>query len=605
MTVLSTPEETLGGRQGAGPVPPQSRLTAIVLVDAAGSTLAMNQNEVAALREVERALDVFAAKVEERHGRVLNTTGDGALAVFESVASAVAVALEFQQALPQQGGEASLGFRAGVHLGEVFEERGRAYGDSLNIAERIQSAAPVGGICVSDLVYRAIRGRPEFSFEYLGAHRLKSLSDEVELYRVHGSGSGSAVLMKASPRPTAPPAADANHRRPAEPERPSIAVLPFRDLSDNPGQDYFADGVTDDIITSLSRFRGIDLIARGSSFALRDRNLPVTQIGAQLGARYVAQGSIRRSTNRVRVVVELSDTATARMIWAERYDRPLEDIFEIQEEISTLAVGAMSARIEDAERDRVVEAPPDSLQAYGCVLMGQGHLLKFTAADNLLARQFYERALLASPKYARAFAGLSRTHNMDWRYSWSDDPATSLTRAYDLAVQAVATGANDARGYAELGYVLLYRKEHERSLAAYRRALAFNPNDADIIAEMADTLVHAGRSDEALPLFERAMRLNPFYPDLYLWYMAGAYLKLRRFEEAIECVQRMNNVTEGRRILACCYAHLGQLDEARREASLIRAAQPTFSADQWAKITPDRRSEDLELFISGLRMAGL
>jgi len=603
MTVLSTPEETVGGRQGAGILPPQSRLTAIVLVDAADSTLAMNQNEVAALRAVERALDVFAAKVEGRHGRVLNTTGDGALAIFESVASAVAVALEFQQALPEPGGEASLGFRAGVHLGEVFEERGRAYGDSLNIAERIQSAAPVGGIYVSDLVYRAIRSRPEFSFEYLGPHRLKNLSEDVELYRVHGSGS--AVLMKASPRPAGLSVAVVNHRRVTGLERPSIAVLPFRDLSDNPGQDYFADGVTDDIITSLSRFRGIDLIARGSSFALRDRNLPVAQVGAQLGVRYVAQGSIRRSANRVRVVVELSDTATERMIWAERYDRPLEDIFEIQEEISTLAVGAMSARIEDAERDRVVEAPPDSLHAYGCVLKGQGHLLKFTAADNLLARHLYERALLASPKYARAFAGLSRTHNMDWRYSWSDDPAASLTRAYDLAVQAVATGANDARGYAELGYVLLYRKEHERSLAAYRRALAFNPNDADIIAEMADTLVHAGRSDEALPLFECAMRLNPFYPDLYLWYMAGAYLKLRRFEEAIECVQRMNNVTEGRRILACCYAHLGRMDEARREADLIRAAQPTFSADQWSKITPDRRPEDLELFISGLRMAGL
>jgi TolB-like protein len=568
----------------------------------------MAENEVAALRSVERALDLFSAKVDSFHGRVLNYTGDGALAVFDSVASAVAMALAFQEELarlPRQTGEPTISFRTGVHLGEVFEERGRAYGDSLNFTQRIQAVAPVGAIGVSDLVYRAIRSRPEFNFEYLGKQALKGLSEPVDLYRVHGISA--AGLMKPSPRPSRLSWFPRTNsvRRLEELERPSIAVLPFRNLSGNSDQDFFADGVTDDVITNLSRFRGIDLIARGSSFALRDKQLPVMQIGAELGARYIVQGSIRRSSNRIRVVVELSDAATERMIWGERYDRPLEDIFEIQEEISTLSVGAMSARIEDAERDRIAATHPGSLQAYGCVLKGQSHLLKFTAADNLAAREYYERALLDSPQYARALAGLSRTHNMDWRYSWSESPDASLARAFDLAIQAVATGANDARGHAELGFVLLYRKEHDRSLASYRRALALNPNDADIIAEMADTLVHAGRSEEALPHFERAMRLNPFYPDLYLWYMAGAYLKLRRFEEAIECVQRMNNVTQGRRILACCYAHLDRLDEARREAELIRAAQPTFSADQWSKITPDRRQEDLDLFISGLRMAGL
>lgn len=606
--VVPTHLSSTGMPPGTGAAPPVSRLTAIVLVDAAQSSAAMAQNEVAALRSVDRALELFSAKVDEFRGRVLNYTGDGALAVFESVASAVGVSLAFQEELTElrrEEGEPAISFRAGVHLGEVFEERGRAYGDSLNLTERIQSAAPVGGIGVSDLVYRAIRSRPEFSFEYLGEHVLKGLTEPVELYRVHRRGS--AALMKASPRPAGPSwfARQAGTQRLEELERPSIAVLPFRNLSGDSEQDFFADGVTDDIITNLSRFRGIDLIARGSSFALRDKELPITQIGAQLGARYVAQGSIRRWSNRVRVVVELSDAATERMIWGERYDRPVEDIFEIQEDISTLAVGALSARIEDAERDRIATARPESLHAYGCVLKGQSHLLLFTPADNKTARHYYERALLDSPQYARAFAGLSRTQNMDWRYSWSDDPDASLTRAYDLALQAVAVGANDARGHSELGFVLLYRKEHDRSLASYRRALALNPNDADIIAEMADALVHAGRSEEALPHFERAMRLNPFYPDLYLWYMAGAYLKLRRFEEAIECVQRMHNVTEGRRILACCYAHLGRLDEARREAELIRAAQPAFSADHWSKITPDRRKEDLDLFISGLRLAGL
>jgi adenylate cyclase len=605
MTISPRLEETPGGTPGSTEgVAPQSHLTAIVLVDAAGSTLAMTANEVEALRLVERALDIFAAAVEERHGRILSTTGDGAFAVFDSVARAVAAALDFQKVVQnsrRSESGLSLDFRVGVHLGEVFEEGGRAYGDSLNLTERIQSAAPVGGVCVSDLVYRAIRGRPEFSYEYLGPHALKNVSEPLELYRVFGGEA--AVLMKASLRPAGPTLPGL--RRLEALERPSIAVLPLRNLSSDAEQNFFADGVTDDIITSLSRFRGIDLIARGSSFALRDKQLPIAEIGSRLGARYIAQGSIRSSATRVRVTIELCDAVSEHAIWAEKYDRPLEDIFDIQDEVATLAVSAMSMRIEEAERERLTRTPPTSVHAYGLVLNAQNHLMNFTAADTALARDFYQKAILASPSYGRAFAGLSRSCSLDWRYSWGDDPAQSLTRAFDIAVQAVNVDPNDARGHAELGFVQLYRKEHDRSLASYRRALAFNPNDANIIAETADALTHSGQSEEALKYFERAIRLNPFYPDQYLWDMAGAYLKLHRFEEAIECVSRMHNIAQGRRILACCYAHLGRVEEARREAELIRAAQPNFDAVRWGTIIPDRRPEDVELFVSGLRMAGL
>jgi TolB-like protein/class 3 adenylate cyclase len=608
MTISPRLEETLGGTPASTEgVAPQSHLTAIVLVDAAGSTLAMTSNEVEALRLVERALDIFAAAVEKRNGRILSTTGDGAFGVFDSVARAVAAALDFQQVVQnsrRSESDLSLDFRVGVHLGEVFEEGGRAYGDSLNLTERIQSAAPVGGVCVSDLVYRAIRGRPEFSFEYLGPHTLKNVSEPIELYRIFGGEA--AVLMKASPRPaTAGPAKPAGLTRLEALERPSIAVLPLRNLSSDAEQNFFADGVTDDIITSLSRFRGIDLIARGSSFALRDKQLAITEIGSRLGARYIAQGSIRFSATRVRVTIELCDAVTEHAIWAEKYDRPLEDIFDIQDEVATLAVSAMSARIEEAERERLTKTPATSVHAYGLVLNAQNHLLNFTAADTALARDFYQKAILASPSYGRAFAGLSRSCSLDWRYSWSEDPSQSLTRAFDIAVQAVNVDPNDARGHAELGFVQLYRKEHDRSLASYRRALSFNPNDANIIAEMADALTHSGQSEEALKCFERAIRLNPFYPDQYLWDMAGAYMKLHRFEESIECVSRMHNVAQGRRLLACCYAHLGRMDEAYREAELIRVAQPGFSAERWIEIVPDRRREDKETLLRGLAMAGL
>ncbi|MFL5259769.1 MAG: tetratricopeptide repeat protein, partial [Hyphomicrobiales bacterium] len=493
---------------------PQSQLTAILLVDTAGSTLAMAHDEVAALRLVGQALDLFSATVVERQGRILNTMGDGALAIFDSVARAVEAGLEFQEQV--HSAEFTLGFRIGVHLGEVFQEKGRAYGESLNVAERVQSAGPVGGICVSDLVYRAIRGRPEFSFECLGPHELKNLYEPMELYRVHRGST--AVLMKASLRP---PAASSSKRAGLERleamERPSIAVLPLRNLSSDAEQNFFADGVTDDIITSLSRFRGIDLIARGSSFALRDKHLPIAEIGSRLGARYIAQGSIRYSPRRVRVTIDLCDAVTERSIWAENYDRPLEDIFDIQDEVAGLAVSAMSARIEEAERERLNRGSPASLHAYGHVLKAESALRNFTASDTASARELYEKAILSSPGYGRAYAGLSRSHSLDWRYSWSDDPQRSLTRAFDIAVQAVSAEPNDARGHAELGFVQLYRKEHDRSLGSYRRALAINPNDASIIAEMADALTHSGQSEEALKCFERAMRLNPFYPDQYLW----------------------------------------------------------------------------------------
>lgn len=581
-----------------------SRLFAIVLIDAVGSSTAMKRNELGAIRDIERALDMFTSQVSAAQGRVLNYTGDGALAAFDSVASAVGVSLSFQEALRAAGPPEAvpIGFRVGVHLGEIFETDGRAFGDSLNLTERIQDASPAGGVCVSDLVYRAIQGRLDFSFEYLGPQRVKNLPEPIELYRVH---RGAVALLKATPRPQST-SADLHLRQAAvDEENPSIAVLPFRNLSGQVDQDYFSDGVTDDIITSLSRFRGLDLIARTSSFALRGKDLSATEIGSRLGARYVAQGSIRLSANRVRISIELCNADNGHTLWAEKYDRPLEDIFAIQDEIAELVVSVMAVRIEQAERKRLTSKPPESMHAYGLALRGQEYLERLTPTDNRLASSYYEKSILASPRYARAFAGLSRTNSLDWRYSWSSDSATPLDRALDIAVQAVSADPNDARGHAELGFVLLYRREHDRSLASYRRALAINPNDAAVIAEMGDALAHAGVCEEALAQIERAMRLNPFYPDQYLWDMAGALMKLHRFEEAIATVARMHNATQGRRILACCYGHLGRLEEARQAAELVRAAQPDFKAERWVEIVPDRRQQDRDTLLTGLKLAGL
>jgi TolB-like protein len=567
----------------------------------------MRTDEIATFHAMESAIRRFGEEVQSEGGRLLNFTGDGAVAAFESVAGALSCALSFQAAVSLDNSEADHHipqFRVAVHLGEVFEASDRAYGDSLNVAARIESITPPGAVCASDLVYSALKGRSDFAFEYLGQKPVKNIPEPLEIYRVYG-GHVAAPLLPAR-RPGIAARIRAGISSLADLERPSIAVLPLRNLSPDPAHGFFAEGVADDIITNLTRFRTIDVIARGSSFAFREGQAPLQDIGLQLGARYIAVGSIRRSADRVRVTIELSDAVTERTIWAERYDRPLDDIFGIQDEIAALSVSAISLTIEEAERQRVSAATPDSMDSYGLVLKGQSHALHYTARDNEFAKRLYQEAIKLSPRYGRAFAGLSRAHNLDWRYGWSESRERSLQRALEIAVQAVESDPNDARGYGELGYVRLYRREHQLSIAAYERALALNPNEANILAEMGDALAHAGRSEEALPYIQRAMRLNPFYPDQYLWAAADAYMRLAQFEHAINHVERMNNPRLGARILACCYAHLDRLEEARHYADVIRELQPGFDPDFWVKqVCPDRRPEDIELFLHGLKKAGL
>ena len=555
----------------------------------------MAHDELATVGLIDRALEIFRSKAAPLDGRLLNYTGDGAIAAFGSAASAITFALSFQEALSESSSRVE--FRIGIHLGEVLEQNGRAYGDSINLAARLQSIAPPSGIVASDAVYHAVRGRHDFVFEDVGPQALKSFPEPMRVFRVHDSRV--AVALKPSTRPVGLRGAERL-------SIPAVAVLPFRDLSDREDQGFFADGVADDILTNLSRFRGIDVISRGSSFAFKGAGLSAVEAGRRLGARYVVEGSIRRSRGRIRITVELADVANGHLIWAERYDRPDEDIFEIQDEVASIAVGAVSITMEHAEQQRLAIAPPDSLEAYGLVLKGTCHVLNYEPQENRQAHGLFERALDLSPGYARAYAALSRCCNLDWRYSWSDDRERSLQRALDLALKATEIGVNDSRGYAELGFVQLYRKEHDRSLSCYRRAVALNPNDANTIAEYGDALAHSGYAEDALPHFDRAMRLNPFYPDQYLWYKAGALTKLHRFHEAISCIRQMNNSAQGRRILACCYGHLGMAEEARREAEFIRAAQPGFDPEHWTRnVVPDRRAEDIELFVTGLRAAGL
>jgi TolB-like protein/class 3 adenylate cyclase/Tfp pilus assembly protein PilF len=591
------------------PEVPFSQLTAIWFADVAEYSTAMNRDELATMKAVHDAMDLIAGNIRNYGGRLLNFMGDGVVASFNSATNAIIFSLTFQEmisrlrlSLDQQ----PFGFRIGITIGEIFLEGGRPQGNSVNLAQRIQSLAPVGGTVVTGIVYEAVRARSEFDFEYLGSKLLKSMEQPTDVYQVHRHDVAASLRPITRSR--------SNHNRwrlsaidaSESFDRPSIAILPLRNLSGDSSKDFFADGTTDDIITNLTRFRALDVIARGSTFAFRNPDTPMDEISRRLRARYVAHGSIRRSRNRVVIHIELDDVARNQVVWAENYDRNLEDIFEIQGEIANLAVAAMAVTIEKTEQAKVFAAPPQSLDAYGLVLLGDYHMDRFSASETAEARRCYQNALEQDPTYGRARAGKSRTYSHEWKYSWSSDPEGSLRQAALDAETAIELDPNDARGHAELGFANLYAQDHDRSILCYRRALDINPNDANVLAEFADVLAHAGEPEDALTYFNRAMRLNPIYPDIYVWYMAGAYFKLRAYNEAVNCILRMRNRKQGRRLLAASYAYLGRISDARRIGDEIRVDEPRFSAETWArKIVPDKLPEHREQFFCGLKLAGL
>ena len=579
------------------------QLGAILFADVVGYSDLMGEDELATHEAVKGHLGTFEQYSVRYEGEILQVRGDGILALFDSIVNAVRFSIDVQKAVAAANQpvpeERRIMFRIGINLGEVVKEEASVYGDSVNIAARIEGLADPGGICVSAAVYEQIKNKLRYGYEYLGPQRLKNIRDPIEIFRVHEESEGAA--MAASPRALS----RGIELGRSPPKLPSVAVLPFINLSGDPSEHWLSDGVTEDITTNLSKFHNLFVIARSSAFTYKNKSARPQQAAEELGVRYVTQGSIRKLGNRVRISVALADAESGRTIWGERYDRDLDDIFTMQDEITHMIVAATAVQIEATESERMRQMRPSDLEAYGLVLQGQQRIFRYTRDDNQEARKLYEAALEIDPRYARAIAAVSRTLNLDWRYSWTGSPDEALDEALEFARQAALLDETDARGFGELGFVHLYRKEHEASINAYTRALILNPNDADLMADMADALAHSGRSEEAVELIHKAMHLNPFYPDQYLWHLGGAYFNLKRYEDAVDTLLCMHNPTEGRRLLAASYGQLGRTSEAREQAAKVLEAHPNFSLERWASVQPDKYSEDVEHFVDGLKKAGL
>jgi TolB-like protein/Tfp pilus assembly protein PilF len=581
----------------------ERRLAAILAADVAGYSRLMGNDELGtahALRDHRQALDPILAS---HGGRVVKTMGDGFLVEFGSVVAAVECALAMQGLMTERNADIPEGrqmlLRIGINLGDVLIEGDDILGDGVNVAARLEGIAEPGGICISDAAHQQVRDKLNVIFEDRGEQLLKNIVRPVRTYRVQRSG-----------------AAASSHQTLPLPEKPSVAVLPFHNLSGDAAQDYFSDGITEDIITELSRFRSLFVVARNSSFSVRGRTVDVTEVGRRLGVRYVVEGSVRKAGKRVRVTVELVDAASGNHLWGERYDRELEDIFIVQDEITRAIVSALPGRLEDAGRDLAKRKQTSNITAYDRVLLGNERWRRLTRQDLAEALGHFRNAVALDPNYARAHAGIAWARVCNLFLEATN--ATSLDEALRHIELALDIDDGDAWSHAVFGQLLFLLRRDDEAEIHFRRAIALNPNDADVAAVFANILVYWGRWREALSWMDTAKRLNPLPPNLYHWYHALALYSGREYEQAIRALKEIRSLDRwSHGLLAASYAQLGRFDEARLELDafigdrerelkephedlrLSPLALALSRADRY------RNPSDREHFLDGLRKAGL
>jgi TolB-like protein/class 3 adenylate cyclase/Flp pilus assembly protein TadD len=578
----------------------RQRLTAILFADVVNYSGSMQRDQMGTHRRVMRRVDLFRTLIGDYEGRVFDVAGDAVKAAFDSAFQAVRFAVDMQREFRNDGvwnsDPEEPVFRIGINLGDVIVEADGYYGHEVNVAARLQALATPGGICISESVHRMVRDKLPIRMTPVDRQGLERTQEPIQAYSIDLEGGTAAV---------APMPAPLESQAPSPSQAASVAILPLGNLSGDPSDTHLCDGVTSDVITNLSRFRDLLVIARHSAFFFRDNTSDLRSIGRQLGVRYALTGGLQRSGNRLAINVQLVETEVGRVIWSDRYKGDLRDIFDFQDDITGVIASQLSLQIAAAERRRIQTLPPAELRAYGLVLRGQDLSLQYRRDANLHARRLFEEAAAMDPDFGRSYAGMSKTFNHAWRYRWADSPETALDKAVELAVEAIKRDNLDARGHSELGYSCLYKKQHEASLAAYERAIELNPNDADILAEMGDSLTNSDRSDRAIEVLKRAIRLNPLYPDWYLWNLGEAYFNLGKYDQAIETFKKMHDQSEAHRLLASSYGLLGHVNEARYHAGQVMVVHPEFSLEHWRTVPPYKNPEQLERLIEGLQIAGL
>jgi TolB-like protein/class 3 adenylate cyclase len=575
----------------------ERRLAAIMFTDIVGYTALMARDEEAGLRARERHRQLVRLLVEQHHGESIEARGDESLSLFPSALDAVRCALAIHG---EAGDDVELSLHLGIHLGDVVVHAGEVSGDGVNIASRICSLSEGGGLCVSGEVYQAVRNQPDIDATALGEHELKNVGRPVAVYRVTGR-----VDPPRAAEGLALPGMD-ELTVPGFSGRPAIAVLPFDNLSEDAEQEYFSDGITEDLITRLSAWRWFPVIARNSTSVYKGKAVDVKRVSRELGVRYVVEGSVRKIGDRVRITAQLIDATTGHHVWAERYDRELKDVFALQDEITEAIAASMNPELRQFETERTVQREPRSLDAWECAHRGWWHLFQRTEDRNARARSFYEEAIRLDPQFVWAYYGLALTHYNDVLDALTQAPDRSTAEMVRAAQRCIALDDKDPFGHLALGLAYSLTGRREEMLAAMKLAVRLNPSLATAYRLQGNYLALCGQPDEAIASIEKGMRLSPQDPQMwnFLFGMSVAHFAASRYEAAIDWAlqsrqRRPNAFASG--FLAASYALLGRIEEARSALG----TRGLFTVESVRRILPAADPDVLDRLIDGLRKAGM
>src|SRR5262245_51765341 len=550
----------------------ERKLTAILAADVQGYSRLMGADEEGTLRRLTAYREVTDALIQQHRGRIVGTAGDSVLAEFASAVDAVQCAMAIQRALTTKNADLPparrMESRIGINVGDVIVEGSQIYGDGVNIAARLEALAEAGGIRISGTVYDQIENKLALGYEFLGEQMVKNIAKPVRVYRVIEPEAIAAAQVRGPATALVLPL----------PNKPSIIVLPFVNLSQDPEQEYFSDGITEDITTDLSKISSLFVISRNSAFTYKGKAAKIPDISREMGVRYVLEGSVRRAGERVRITAQLIDATTDHHVWAERYDRALQDIFALQDEITQKIVATLKLQLILQEQGYSVRKHTDNLEAYDAFLRGMEYRWRLTKEANTQARQLFEQALTLDPQYAEADALLGTTYFLEWVWGWSADPQI-LERAGALAQQAVALDDSLPVAHSLLSQVHGLKHQYDQALAEGERATTLDPNNADSYVWRAEVLSFAGRPEEALQMAEQALRLNPRYPPWYLFGLGWAYYMTGQYAEALatlkELISRSSNFLFAYSLLAASYVFQWVSQQSPDAQTLAQALEAT------------------------------
>ena len=577
----------------------ERRLAAILSVDVVGYSRLMGADETGTLEALKAHRAEFVdPKIERHHGRIVKLMGDGALVEFASVVDAVECAIVLQRGMAERNRgvaeERRIEFRIGINVGDIIVEGDDIYGDGVNVAARIEALANPGGICISRAARDQVRDKLDITLDDMGEVEVKNIARPIRVFRVPiddaGKDSGGAAAGAAK----------------ALPDKPSIAVLPFDNMSGDPEQEFFADGLTEDILTALSRFRGLFVISRNSAFVYKGKATNLQEVARDLGVQYIVEGSVRKAGNRVRVTVQLIDAVADRHIWAERYDRDLEDIFAVQDEVTTAIVATLPGRIDAAAQERAERKRPENMAAYEYVMAGKVLHHRSTKADNAEAQRLLARAIELDPKYAHAHSWTACVLGQTWVHGWCEDRDATWEKIGEELQTALALDDDDSDVHRVLAAVNLAHGEFDKATYHEGRALSLNPNDDLIVVQQGEILTWLGQPEEGIEWIEKAMRLNPYHPERFWGHLGRAHYMTRQYAEAVAAFKRISapDHTVNSFLAASC-AQMDDEAAAKSHAGAVLKQEPEFTVGGYLATLHYNRESDLDHHREGLLKAGL